>query len=271
MIKHHSLCVRAAALATLATVPRATLKPPSRKTAADEAERALFQGITSGAIPPGAPLRLQDLADRLDMSMMPIREAIRRLQGLGLVEVVPHKGAWVRPLTLQDLRDTYFTRIHLESLAVQAAASRMEPEAAGRARAALAESQAAEKRGDPMTARAAHERFHFELYEASGSVWLVHSIWPVWRNSERYRVESMRNRTHVAARAKEHLGMLDALEEGDAEQAVRLVVSHLRSSMELVASSLEPTDGAGVDLELPTADALIRGYTPDDAASAAVG
>src|SRR3954453_21421633 len=97
-------------------VPRATLTPPSRKTAADEAERALFQGITSGAITPGAPLRLQDLANQLDMSMMPIREAIRRLQALGLVEVVPHKGAWVRPLTHDDLRDTYFTRLHLESL-----------------------------------------------------------------------------------------------------------------------------------------------------------
>lgn len=242
-------------------MPRATLKTPSRKTAADEAERALFEGITSGAIPPGAPLRLQDLADRLDMSMMPIREAIRRLQGLGLVEVVPHKGAWVRPLTLEDLQDTYFTRIHLESLAMASAAARMTPEAAERARAALEESRVAEKRGNPITARDAHERFHFELYESSGSAWLVHSIWPVWRNCERYRVESMRNRAHAAVRAAEHEDMLAALEAGDGEQAVRLIVTHLRTSMKLVASTLHASsDSPGSRPELPAADALVRGF-----------
>lgn len=241
-------------------VDEVTLNPPSRKTAADEAERALFEGITSGAIPPGFPLRLQDLADRLDMSMMPIREAIRRLQALGLVEVVPHKGAWVRPLTLEDLHDTYFTRIHLESLAMASAARHLTPAAADRARSALETSREAEKRGDPIVARDAHERFHFELYEASGSTWLVRCIWPVWRNCERYRAESMRNREHFAARAREHLDMLAALEAGDGEQAVQLIVLHLRSSMTLVAASLESTAKPTPGLRLPDAQALVRGF-----------
>ena len=69
-----------------------TLTAPKRRTAADEAERALFQSIASGAIPPGAQLRLQELCEQLQMSMMPIREAIQRLQALGLVEVVAHRG-----------------------------------------------------------------------------------------------------------------------------------------------------------------------------------
>ena len=237
----------------------------------DVAYAELRARILDGRLEAGSKLMQYVLADELGISITPLREAIRRLQGLGLVEVVPHKGAWVRPLTLEDLRDTYFTRIHLESLAVLAAAKGIDPATAGRARAALAESQAAEKRSDPITARAAHERFHFELYEASGSVWLVHCIWPVWRNSERYRVESMRNRAHVTARAKEHLGMLDALEEGDGEQAVRLLVSHLRSSMELVASALKPGNGRGADLELPSAEALIRGSREVDGAEVQAG
>jgi DNA-binding GntR family transcriptional regulator len=218
------------------------LNPPRRRTAADEAERTLFQGIMDGAIPPGAPLRLQDLADQLDMSMMPIREAIRRLQGLGLVEIVAHKGAWVRPLTLEDLLDTYATRIHLESVALRSAASAMTAEAAEGARAALAEKQDADERGDLLASRDAHERFHFALYEASGSTWLVRSIWPVWRNSERYRVESMRNPKHVRQRAAEHVAMLEALEAHDGEAAVRLLVSHLSSSCDLVAAALQPAE-----------------------------
>ena len=118
----------------------------------------------------------------------------------------------------------------------------------------------AEKRGDPIVARDAHERFHFELYEASGSTWLVRCIWPVWRNCERYRAESMRNREHFAARAREHLDMLAALEAGDGEQAVQLIVLHLRSSMTLVAASLESTAKPTPGLWLPDAQALVRGF-----------
>lgn len=232
------------------------LNAPRRRTAADEAELALFQGIMDGAIPPGAPLRLQDLADQLDMSMMPIREALRRLQGLGLVEIVAHKGAWVRPLTLEDLYDTYFTRMHLEALAFSTAAKRMTVEAADQARAALEEKRIADERGDLLASRDAHERFHFALYDASGSEWLVRSIWPVWRNSERYRVESMRNPEHARQRAAEHDGMLQALEAGDGDEAVRLLVCHLRSSVDLVASAL-PGEGGEPKVTLPTAEDLL--------------
>jgi len=235
------------------------LHPPRRKTAADEAETALFQGIMDGTIPPGAPLRLQDLADQLDMSMMPIREAIRRLQGLGLVEVVAHKGAWVRPLTVEDLYDTYFTRIHLESVAVrEAAARRMPDDLVERARSAFHARQEAFGRGDLLASRDAHERFHFALYEASGSTWLTHSIWPVWRNSERYRNESMRNPEHRAARDAEHMGMFEALQAGDGPNAVRLLVQHLTTSCHLVASALEPSANGSPPRALPTADEFLR-------------
>lgn len=234
------------------------LSPPRRKTAADEAETALFQGIMDGTIPPGAPLRLQDLADQLDMSMMPIREAIRRLQGLGLVEVVAHKGAWVRPLSLEDLYDTYFTRIHLEAVALREAAARPMPaELSERARNAFDDRQEAFARGDLLASRDAHERFHFALYEASGSTWLVHSIWPVWRNSERYRNESMRNAEHRSQREAEHMGMLEALEAGDGPAAVRLLVGHLTTSCDLVAAALEPS-ADGPPRALPTADEFLR-------------
>ena len=232
------------------------LNPPVRQTTADAAEAALFEAIMDGTIPPGAPLRLQELAGQLGMSMMPIREAVRRLQGLGLVEVVAHKGAWVRPLTHTDLYDTYFTRIHLETVAVRDAAALRTDAVIEQARGALDDQHAADARGDLLASRDAHERFHFALYEASGSSWLVRSIWPVWRNSERYRVESMRNPEHVARRAGEHTKMLKAMEDGDGDAAVKLLVSHLTSSCDLVASSLEVEPGEQVKA-LPTAVQLL--------------
>lgn len=217
---------------------------PSRQTAGDQAESAVFDAIMDGTIPPGSPLRLQELASQLGMSIMPVREALRRLEGLGLVEIVAHKGAWVRPLTLEDLYDTYFTRINLECLAMRTAATRFTAEDAAIARQALAEHLDAGARGDRVTARDAHERFHFAMYRASGSEWLVRSIGPAWRNSERYRVESMRHPEHVAKRAREHEQMVEALEARDADAAERLLIAHLRSTIDLIAGGLSAADGA---------------------------
>lgn len=218
------------------------LKPPSRRTAADEAELALFQGIMDGTVPPGTPLRLQDLADQLGMSMMPIREALRRLQGLGLVEIIAHKGAWVRPLTLGDLLDTYATRMHIEGRAIALAATNSTSELAEQARKALRERAQADERGDLIASRDGNERFHFILYEASGSNWLVRSIIPLWRNSERYRVEARRNPANVRRRTAEHEAIMEAVERRDGAGAVAALIAHLQSSVELVATGLK-TDG----------------------------
>lgn len=233
------------------------LNQPRRRTAADEAELALFQGISEGAVAPGTQLRLQDLADQLGMSMMPVREALRRLQSLGLVEIVAHKGAWVRPLTREDLFDTYFNRLHLEGRALATAAGRIGPEQVERARSIFEEKQQAESRGDLIAARDAHERFHFALYEAAGSNWLVRSIRPLWRNSERYRVESMRHPEHVRQRDIEHSAMLEALERDEGTEAVTLLVVHLRSSVDLVASTVEFEEDGAETMTLPTVEDIL--------------
>jgi DNA-binding GntR family transcriptional regulator len=237
------------------------LTAPDRRTAGDEAEIALLRGIMDGTIPPGAPLRLQDLVGQLGMSMMPIREALRRLESLGLVDIIPHRGAWVRPLTRSDLFDTYFTRMHLEGQALLAAAGRIGPGELEQARGVLADKRAADARGDLAAARELHERFHFGLYSASGSGWLMRCIEPAWRNAERYRVESMRYPDHFKARDAEHSLIVDALAEEDGVRAVALLVSHLRSSAELVAAELEVVDDTP-PLTLPTVAEIAGGRVP---------
>lgn len=234
---------------------------PARQTAGDQAEAALFDAIMDGRIRAGAPLPAQELAEQLGMSAMPVREALRRLAGLGLVEIVAHKGAWVRELSLEDLRDTYFTRIGIESLALREAARGFGAADGDRARAALHDHAEAVARGDRVLARDAHERFHFALYRAAGSQWLMRSLEPAWRNSERYRVASMRDAEHVRRRAEEHLGMLAALERGDGEEAAALLAVHLRSSADLVAAGLEGRTAAPA----PPAALTPRPAPPDGA------
>lgn len=212
--------------------------PSSRRTLAEVAAAELHQLILSGELPSGAPLRLVELADRLRMSQMPVREGLRRLEALGLVEVIPHRGAWVRELSMDDLSDTHQTRLALESLAVRAAAARFTEADAVRAAAALAEHVRLSKIGDIVAARAAHTEFHFAIYRAGGSRWLPRAIEPVWQNSERYRFASPRNKANIALARQEHQKILDACVAHDVPGAEAALRAHLEGAMQRVTASL---------------------------------
>ena len=215
------------------------------ETASEVAARLILDAIVDGRFPPGAPLRLQDLSGQLGMSMMPVREAIRKLAAMDIVEMEPRRGARVREKSLEDLQDTYFSRMVLETAAIREAATSLTPEDDERASAALAEQEEAQARGDLVAARDAHERFHFALYEASGRTWLVRSILPGWRNSERYRVATMTLAETAGNRAREHREMLEAVRSGNAEAAVTALSAHLRHSVDLAVASLAAPEEMG--------------------------
>ena len=231
------------------------------ESASEVASRALFDAIVEGAIPPGAPLRLKELSEQLGVSMMPIREAINRLAALDLVEIEPRRGARVREMSLSDLQETYFARIHMEAIAVWEAAQNFSSANAADAAAALAARETAAAAGDRVAARDAHERFHFAIYEASQRTWLVRSLLPAWRNAERYRIDAMRHVETQASRDHEHSQLLSALIQHDGIEAVRWLTQHLHSSVTLSAQYVAQGSGAPAqDLKLPTVDEVVARF-----------
>src|SRR5213083_711532 len=88
------------------------------RTMAEYALEELREAIILGELPAGTPLRLDELARSLGMSISPIREAVRQLEALGLAEHVPHHGAKVVALDVDDLRDLFSIRLALERMAV---------------------------------------------------------------------------------------------------------------------------------------------------------
>ena len=89
---------------------------------AEAALEQLREAIIMGELTPGTPLRLEDLARALGMSISPIREAVRQLEALGLAEHVPHHGAKVMGLDVEELRELFSIRLALETMAVKRAA-----------------------------------------------------------------------------------------------------------------------------------------------------
>ena len=208
---------------------------------AEAALDELQDSILSGELAPGAPLRLEELATRLGMSISPVREAVRRLESLGLAVHVPHRGARVSELALDDLRDTYEVRLVLEPLAVRRAAKRFTDRDADAARAELAAYANAHERGDLRAARDAHAGFHFTLYRASGSAWLLRLIRPAWENCERYRAISLQRRS-TAQVEREHLAILDACVRHEPDRAADELTRHLSATANLVARRMGSDD-----------------------------
>jgi DNA-binding GntR family transcriptional regulator len=239
------------------------------RTLAGQAVVEIQDRILSGEFPPGARLPIEQLAELLDLSPMPIREALHRLDSLGFVEHIPHRGARVRALSLTDLLDTYAARLPLEMLATFKAAMVFTPDDEGLARALLDEYRRRDAEGDSRGARQAHADFHFTIYRASGSLWLVRLIQPIFDNSHRYRAASLPARD-LDLRHREHLDILEACVAHDAPQAAAAMRDHLHTTVRTVAAQLD----FNLEVELELAPIELSTYfvpvsDPTAAASAA--
>jgi DNA-binding GntR family transcriptional regulator len=207
------------------------------RTLADVALAELREAIVSGQIPPGSPIRLHDYVDRLKMSTVPIREALRFLEQKGLIERTPHRGVYVAAMSARDLDDTYQIRLDLESRAVRLAAEAMTEQDGARIRKLVDDYARASLAGD-SAARDLHGDIHMSLYELSGSKWLRLLLPMLWDNSERYRRLSLPLRGTPEQRIEEHRQIVEACAVGDPDRAEELLKVHLSNSFEAAIASL---------------------------------
>jgi DNA-binding GntR family transcriptional regulator len=206
---------------------------------AEAALERLREAIILGELTPGTPLRLEDLARQLGMSISPIREAVRQLEALGLAEHVPHHGAKVMALDVEELRELFSIRLALEGMAVRRAAELFEESDRRAARANLDEYDDARRRGDIRSGVRAHGAFHFALYEAARSPWLLRLIRPAWDSCERYRPVLLA-KGRVQDRHEElDVELLDACADHEPERAAKALHDHLELANDIFTVELK--------------------------------
>lgn len=181
--------------------------------------QGLREAIIDGVFLPGAPLRLQDLTDRFHVSLIPIREAMRKLEVERLVESIPNKGARVAEISPHDVEDAYATRVVLELEALRRAWDRLDPALVVRLRALRAETLEGYARHQSQRAADAHRALHGLLYEQAQSPWLSYLIEILWSHTERYRRLALHLRTTLDGSDDYHGRILDAIAAGDREAA----------------------------------------------------
>jgi len=210
----------------------------ARKTTQEAVAGALREAISLGDLPHGTRLTQDDLATQFGVSRIPVREALWQLESEGLIEIIPHRGAVVSGLTLQELREIYEIRIALEALAVSLAVPR-----AGEADLARLDAFVIQMDAVPDPARwlDLNRDFHNALYEPADRPRLSHLVDTLRRNSERYLRLLVRLMGRTGLAQAEHRGIVEAYRRGDVEGAVTALRGHLSNTLAGVSDLLQDT------------------------------
>jgi len=158
----------------------------SKNTAVSLVHAELRQRILSGRIPPGAWVRQADLAQSLSVSRMPVREALTLLGEEGLVELLPHRGARVPSLSIDELEEIYAARMGLEGLAARYASMRISAEQLESLRLTLPRLAALCTAGDLQNYLSEDRAFVLTCYEAAGRPRLMREVASLRERAERY-------------------------------------------------------------------------------------
>jgi DNA-binding GntR family transcriptional regulator len=183
----------------------------------------LRQLIISGEIPPGSPLRQEDLAMSFDASRMPVREALRTLSAEGLVHLRPNRGAIVAPIDPDEMREIVEMREAAEVLAIRLAIphlSNAQIDAAARIHRQIEDTDA--KRFGQL-----NKAFHMALYSPSNRPRLMAHISALLDAAERYLQFALIPLDYVGTSADEHQAILGACYARDVDEAARLISDHI--------------------------------------------
>jgi DNA-binding GntR family transcriptional regulator len=234
----------------------------------DELAATIQARVLSGEIATGTRLRQETLATEFGVSRTPVREALRKLQAGGLVEVQPRRGALVRRPSARDVREAYEVRAELEGLAAELAGSRVRDGELRRLREAqelFRHSVASvlawrEQRApnEPLRSVAhgewisANDAFHLAIQEAAGNRRLRRTLADLHQSFPRDLtwIVLAENARLLEENVAQHEAILAAIERNDPAGSRRLMVEHVLTAGALVTRRFEEQ---GLAAEPPSA------------------
>jgi DNA-binding GntR family transcriptional regulator len=213
--------------------------------AAERVASQLRSEILQGDIAAGSRLSQQSIAQRFDVSRIPVRDALQILAGEGLLHPASKASAVVTGLSVAELQELYELREAIEPIATQIAVPNV-----GRADVLTMRKQlqVMEEHADARTWLAANADFHAAVYQRANRPRMIELVERFRRLTDRYlyvHLEVIGQTEHLTS---EHLGILAAVESGDAALAARLTREHLATSHDFILTYLleiQATAGGG--------------------------
>lgn len=193
-------------------------------TASDVILKFLRDAIADGSLDEGEPIRQDEVAKLFNVSKIPVREALKRLEAEGLVEFHRNRGAVVTQVSEPEIAQIFETRAILESNAIRLSVPHMTAETIAEAQA-LCDAFARET--DAAQWSALNWQFHSRLYLDAQRPFLVATIRSVNDRLERYLRVQLTLSHGLGTADREHREILAACRERDADKAARLVHAHI--------------------------------------------
>jgi DNA-binding GntR family transcriptional regulator len=219
------------------------MKPAAeRLTASEFVAETLRREILRGELSPGQPLLQDRIAARFDVSQSSVREALRRLESLALVESIRNRGTFVATLTIAQVEEMYEIRLAIELIALRHNFAKLNLEEA----AVLLEEMAK----DPETAfflGETHKKFHAVFYVSPDRKLGKDILQNIYGNLTRLWVDFIRNKPSQArgyeGRSREqHRELLRAAKAQDLGAAEAVLTTHINNARELLVSYLRQVD-----------------------------
>lgn len=193
----------------------------------------LRKAILQGDFEPGERLVQEELANLLGVSRMPVREALRKLEGEGLIKLVPHRGAIVKSLTVEDVEEIYALRSNLEKIAIGKSIGKMKPEDINKLERLVSEMK---KASDAQEFVETNIEFHRMLMKYCTWNRLLSVIETLWNGFPQQTPHMLKGQMELSN--KEHDAILQAVKEKDAYKAAELVSDHITRTGEALIESI---------------------------------
>jgi DNA-binding GntR family transcriptional regulator len=195
-------------------------------------QQAIYQHlkdrILEGRLAPGQRLIIDEIAAQLGLSIIPVREALQLLQAERLVEIRPHAGATVAPITPANIEEVFTILEGVEAVAARRVARKVPPQIDALLQKLIQGMDVAEKQEDVERWSALNMEFHLAISEATGMPWLREITARALGNWDRIRRYFFREGRHhrFTQAQRDHHAILLALRKGDGDEAERVLRRH---------------------------------------------
>ena len=214
-------------LLTLGGARLAKAVQSERRTSATVIYEALYKSISRMELRPGEPLQEKMLTEHFGVSRTPLREALLRLQGDGLVDLMPQAGTFVSRIPIAAIREAIIIRRGLEEIAISRLAEVAEKKDIARLDIAIAQQRLSASISDTSGFHDADETFHETIALSAG----FSMLWPMVKQMkvhlDRLRVLSLPIEGRMDVTIEEHQRIRDALARNDVEGAKAAMHDHL--------------------------------------------
>lgn len=199
----------------------------------------LREAIVKGELKPGTRLMEVQLAEKMGVSRTPIREAIRKLELEGLVNMIPRKGAHVADLSVKDIMDVLEVRASLDGLATFLSASRITDGELKELRQIQSQFTAYMEKGNLHGTVKKDVEFHDVIYRSSRNEKLIQIVSNLSEQVHRFRIIYLKDYSSPRNVAKEHSEIIDAISSKDPEIAQKVAASHIKNQEVTIIKSIE--------------------------------